>query len=72
VSKEQEKFLGHSQYDLVQLFDKYDRQKKGELSKEDMVKMGREIGIFKEQMLVIFDEIDFNGDGSIEKQEWLD
>jgi len=72
ISNEQEKFLGHSQFDLVQLFDKYDRKKKKELSKEDMIKMGRDLGIDKEKMLVIFDEIDFNGDGTIEIQEWLD
>lgn len=55
----------------MEVFNQFDTDGSGELNQKEMMQMAAQLKISKEFMQMMIKEIDANGDGSIQAEEWL-
>lgn len=64
--------MSMSEYKLYDFFRYFDADNSGQLDYEEMFLMGESMGISRKIMSSMIKEIDVNGDGTIELEEWID
>lgn len=63
--------MSMSEYKLQDFFKQFDQDCSGELDYTEMFQMGNAMGITNNVMKCMIKEVDINGDGTINVEEWI-